>query len=142
MKPVTRLLAAIMIALAMGNAAYAARAGKPMQLHLDNPIRTLNTATPGKTEIENAIIRAGMQRNWIITRNGDGTLNAHLAIRQHTLDVTIVLKDTTYDIVYKNSTNLQYAPNPDDPARPIIHPSYDKWVDNLIGDIRVQLAQL
>lgn len=136
----TALTFALMFALIGG--AQAARLGQPMELFLNNPIQIVSGAKPTKAQIESTVIKAGIARGWIITRNQDGTLNAHLAVRQHTLDVIITLKDNKFDIVYKDSTNLRYAPNPADPARPLIHPSDSKWVKSLIFDIQQNLATL
>jgi len=142
MKLLPRIVAALTLILASLSTAQAARPGKPMELFLDNPISTASGTVPAREQIETAMIRAGLQRQWQITRNADGTLNAHLSVRQHTLDVTITLHDTRYDIAYKDSTNLKYAPNPDDPDRPIIHPSYNKWLKNLISDFNAQFGVL
>ena len=41
-----------------------------------------------------------------------------------------------------DSSNLGYAPNPEDPGRPLIHPAYNKWVQNLVGDINREFSRL
>ena len=93
----------------------------------DNPISTTSGKSLSTTEIDQAIIRAGKERDWNITSNGDGTLKARLSVRTHILEVQIRVKSTSYDVVYTDSSNLGYAPNPEDPGRPLIHPAYNKW---------------
>ena len=143
MKLFGKIIMSFALALGVFSGAYAARAGVPMELFLNNPIPTLNAPnTPAKSKVEDAIARAGALRNWVISKNADGTLNARLSIRTHSLDVTIKLHDNQYDILYKGSVNLGYAPNPENPGQPMIHPNVSRWIRALISDINAQLAAL
>ncbi|THF62492.1 hypothetical protein [Pseudothauera rhizosphaerae] len=141
MKNWLRILMALAATLTIGTAAHAARPSQPMELFLGNPIETTSGKPLSAVEAEQAMTRAGAARGWKITRNADGTLNAHLPIRKHTLDVTIRIDGRQYDIVYRDSAVLGYAPNPDDPERPLIHPSYNKWVKTLVSDFTLEFAR-
>lgn len=121
------------------NVAQAARASKPMQLFVGYPIETGSGKQLRQDELESALKRAGLQRNWVMSPNQDGSVRAHLSIRRHTLDVLIRFQGNTFDVSYLDSTELGYAPNPEDPLRPLIHPQYNNWVKNLVGDIRREL---
>jgi hypothetical protein len=142
MKLFLRFAAALAFTFAAMGASHAARPGEPMELFLNNAINTSSGAKPSMEKVQQAMIQAGPKHNWLITRNPDGTLNAHLSVRVHTLDLTIKFHDDQYDIVYKNSTNLQYGPNPEDANRPLIHPNYTRWVKALIADFNYQFATL
>lgn len=136
MKPwLIRILFVLSALLAATAPTQAARPSKPMTLFVENPISTASGKTPSRAEIDQAIIRAGKERDWVITSDGDGTLKARLLVRTHTLDVLIRVDGARYDIVYADSKNLGYAPNAEDPSRPLIHPAYNKWVQNLVTDI-------
>ncbi|MDR1994322.1 hypothetical protein [Azonexus sp.] len=141
MKLFGKIVISFVLALGVYSGAYAARAGVPMELFLNNPIPALNTPEATKKN-EDAVARAGAMHGWVISKNTDGTLNAHLSIRSHSLDLTIKFHNNQYDIVYKDSRNLGYAPNPENPDQPIIHPSVNRWIRNLISDINAQFAAL
>jgi len=144
MKLFLRIAASLFFALASMHAAMAARPGAPMEQFLNNPIKSGSGATLTNEQVEAAMVRGGVQHDWVITPNHDGTLNAHLDVRngKHTLDVVITLHDNQYDITYKNSTNLQYAPKRVDADAPLIHPAYSKWLKTLIKDFNIQFTTL
>ncbi|OZI58447.1 hypothetical protein [Bordetella genomosp. 1] len=137
-----RTVLALAALLCAFNAAHAARPSVPMDSFVGNRIETASGKPPSPEQIQVALKRAGMVRDWVVTPNADGTYRAHLTIRKHTLDVQIRVADGTFDITYLASTNLGYGPNREDAARPLIHPAYNTWVKNLVGDIRREFALL
>lgn len=138
-----RVLITLGMLLCALNPAHAARPSKPMELFVGNRIETGSGKVPQHEALVQALKRAGAQRNWVMTPNADGTVRAHLAVRTHTLDVLIRFDGaSTFDVSYLDSGNLGYQANPEDPQRPLIHPQYNNWVKNLVGDIRREIMQL
>lgn len=135
MTKLLRILMCALAALSFCQAATAARPSKPMDTFENLPIQTTSGKALTRAQIQAAIIQAGKQRDWIIKPAADGTLAAHIDVRQHSVDLAIRFDTNKYDIQYKNSTNLGYEINKADATRPLIHPSYNKWVHNLVSDI-------
>ena len=139
------LLRAVMMIAALMSVTlpvHAARPSKAMTLFVDFPVETGSGKVLSAAEQQQAVKRAGLERNWVITQQDNGTLRGHLSIRTHTLDVVIRLNGQTFDVAYLDSTNLGYGPNPEDPLRPLIHPAYNTWVNNLVADIKREFLRL
>lgn len=100
------------------------------------PIEQVNTTvSAGHTEaqVKNAIIKAGAQREWIMSDAGPGVIKGHLQNRDHAVDIKINYSATNYSIDYVSSLNLMAANGK-------IHRNYNRWVHNLDKDIQVTLA--
>jgi hypothetical protein len=87
-------------------------------------------------------INAGLiGRGWIVTDREPGLLTAQVIVRgKHTLVVTIKYDTTSYDIDYKSSVNLNYRVTDD--GTKMLHPNGNSWMENVRGDIAVQLDLL
>lgn len=130
-----RILMCIAAVLSFSLPATAARPSKPMDVFENQPIQTGSGKALTQAQIQSAIISAGKQRDWLIKPAGKGTLAAHIDVRQHSVDLLITHTAKQFSIAYKDSANLGYEVNKADPKRPLIHPSYNKWVRNLVSDI-------
>ncbi|MBB3335583.1 putative small lipoprotein YifL [Klebsiella sp. RC2] len=100
------------------------------------PIEQVNTiVSAGHTaaQVKDAIIKAGAQREWIMSDAGPGVIKGHLQNRDHVADIKINYSATSYSIVYMSSLNLMAANGK-------IHRNYNRWVHNLDKDIQVTLA--
>jgi hypothetical protein len=86
-------------------------------------------------DVGKAIIRAGTQLGWTITPESPGKLTGRIALRTHAATVDITHDSKTFNINYRDSTNL-------DAAAGQIHKNYNGWIQNLEKGIRVQLATL
>jgi len=75
-------------------------------------------------EIEQAIVRAGNSRDWIISPNPDGSLDGLLMPRQHVAKIRIEFDQHGFSIQYKDSEELLYSGGK-------IHRNYNRWVRNL-----------
>ncbi|MEE3327567.1 MAG: SHOCT domain-containing protein [Myxococcota bacterium] len=95
-------------------------------------------------DIAAAIRSAADSEQWIIVGESPGSMTARLHIRAHTATVTIQYTESTYQIDYLDSQNLDYKP--DDLVLfgsykskrksingPRIHNNYNIWVEDL-GD--------
>lgn len=141
MKRFLHLLMAVLFTLSAGGTAFSAQAARAMEPFLNTPIETGSSRPMSRGDIETAMIRAGMERDWRITRNADGTLNAHLSVRTHTLDVTIRIHEDQYDFIYRDSTNLDYKRDEQDRSQSRIHPAYNRWLKNLQLDFRKEFSR-
>lgn len=127
----------VLLALALFQTSTAWASPTPMHDFSNIPLpETLSVA-----EVQQAMITAGRKRGWVITPAPDGTLDAHISVRTHKVAASIVTVPGHYAILYRNSVNLQYAPNPVNPDRPLIHAAYNRWVRNLTMDIKEELAR-
>jgi hypothetical protein len=82
-------------------------------------------------------IRLGVaQRGWIVTRQDPGYMEATLHLRTHVAKVGINYDASSIKVRYLESQNLDYAVKK---GVPRIHGNYLKWVNNLVGDISLQL---
>lgn len=100
------------------------------------PIEQVNAiVSAGHTEaqVKDAIIKAGAQRQWIMSDAGPGVIKDKLQNRDHVADIKINYSATSYSIVYVSSINLMAANGK-------IHRNYNRWVHNLDKDIQVTLA--
>jgi hypothetical protein len=59
-------------------------------------------------------------------------------VRNHTVIVDIVPGPDSYSVRYADSINMKYGV---ENGSPVIHPFYNKWVDELIDSIRVELKK-
>ncbi len=88
-------------------------------------------------DIDKAIVRAGAQLGWQISKTSPGNLIGRLPIRSHLAIVDIRHDLNEVSITYKDSTNLNY-----DAESGIIHPNYNSWVKNLQNAIFAQVAAI
>jgi hypothetical protein len=105
-----------------------------------NPIYNVSGApieTFGKpitlTDVERAIIRAGLALGWQMRPLKPGHILGTLNVRTHTAVVDITYDTKTYNIAYKDSANLDYKDGQ-------IHRNYNGWIQNLEKGIRAQMA--
>ncbi|MDR2790949.1 MAG: hypothetical protein LBB59_08265 [Campylobacteraceae bacterium] len=86
-----------------------------------------------QAQVEKAILQAGAQRGWVMRKVKDGLISATLNARNHMALVEISYTGSSYNIVYKNSQNLNY-----DGIN--IHKNYNSWVRNLDNTIQLDLG--
>lgn len=94
-----------------------------------------STVSAGHTqaEVKNAILKAGAQRQWIMSEVKPGVIKARQQSSKHKAEVQITYTATGYNIKYDNSLNLKASGGK-------IHKTYNRWVHNLDKDIQVQLS--
>jgi hypothetical protein len=70
---------------------------------------------------------------------GDGgTLKGTYIVRQHTVVVHIVPGSNSYSVKYADSSNMKYGI---EGGKPVIHPFYNDWVDQLVTAIDFELKK-
>lgn len=68
-----------------------------------------------------------------------GIIDATLHLRTHVAVVRIDYDRDSFSVKYVRSENLNHERRPD--GTEVIHPNFNSWVENLIGDIAAALAQ-
>ncbi|MDF7680457.1 hypothetical protein PT300_07570 [Enterobacteriaceae bacterium ESL0689] len=96
-------------------------------------ISTTVSAAHTQEQVKNAILKAGAQRDWIMTQVSPGVIKARYQSQNHVAEVRITYTATSYNINYDSSLNLQASNGK-------VHKNYNRWVRNLDKDIRVNLS--
>ncbi|MCZ4304906.1 hypothetical protein O4G98_09165 [Zoogloeaceae bacterium G21618-S1] len=105
--------------------------------------------------VRNAIVRACQEKGWTVADAADAnTLIATLVVHhKHTIQSTIPYTASTFSVAYFGSNNMNNAikePNPYAPSvragdvqvrTKVIHPNYNRWVEDLVSAIRTRLAK-
>ncbi|WP_410012873.1 hypothetical protein [Sodalis sp. C49] len=84
--------------------------------------------------VKNAILQAGLARQWKMTPVQPGIINGRLDLRGHQADIQIVYSATGYKINYITSKNLLAD------GKGHIHRNYNNWINNLDKDIQLKLS--
>ncbi|HBI9535293.1 TPA: hypothetical protein K9R50_002948 [Escherichia coli] len=94
-----------------------------------------STVSAGHTQeqVKKAILKAGVERKWIMSETGQGVIKARQQSRDHSAEIRINYTASSYDINYENSQNLQASGGQ-------IHKNYNRWVRNLDKDIQLNLS--
>jgi hypothetical protein len=101
------------------------------------PIKTINSQVPEgltKAQVSESIKKAGSIREWVITDNGEDQLIGKLLYKGDLVIVNIPYNETTYSILYKSTSGLNY-----DAKDRTVHRAYNKWTAILNEQIQKQL---
>ena len=101
------------------------------------PIKTINSQVPAgltKEQVSESIKKAGGIRQWIITDSSENQLTGKLLYKGDLVIVDIPYNETTYSILYKSTSGLNY--NATDRT---VHRAYNKWTAILNEQIQKQL---
>ena len=119
--------------VAFAAAALAGCGGNPVYNVKDAPIDTPAGVTRTVPDVEKAIQSAGAQLGWKMQSPRPGLIVAATSWRSHTATVDITYDIKSYNIVYKDSVNLDYDGTS-------IHRNYNRRVEELDRAIRARLA--
>lgn len=82
---------------------------------------------------------AAQQYSWAVTSSEPGKLQLSTLVRgKHTVVVDVTFDATTYSIKYSSSINMNYESKK---GRELIHPFYNKWVQQLKQGIDMQMRK-
>jgi len=132
----------VVAAVLAASAAHAQRAPVPIVERPNVPVVTASGKPLSQEALKQAIISGGANgpRKWLIVPEGDGkTLKGTYIVRQHTVVVQIVAGSNSYSVKYADSSNMKYAV---EYGKPVIHPFYNDWVDQLIRAIDFEVKKL
>lgn len=90
-------------------------------------------------QIRKAFMVGGARRNWNFSEEGPNKLVGKLNVRTHQIVVDIPISEGRYSVMYRDSVNMKYGL---EDGKKVIHPQYNNWVNNLLGDMRAELAKL
>jgi hypothetical protein len=118
-----------------------ARSPVPLVDVLDAPVVTRSNAPVSADAVRNAIIDGGAAgaRKWLSSEGPNGTLRLTYKVRSHTMSVTVTNTATSYSLRYTDSINMKYSV---EDGVPVIHPFYNKWVQELKTAIEFELRKL
>jgi hypothetical protein len=86
-------------------------------------------------QVQNAIIKAGQQKTWIMSVVQPGLIHGQVFVRQHQAYIDIHYTERDYSIDYAGSLEL------DDDGKGNIHRNYNKWIVLLNEAIQSELAR-
>ncbi len=105
---------------------YPAAAASGKSMTLDDVRRTIQTAA--------------LLKNWSLEERAPGAMLATFQVRgKHTIMVDITYTADGYTFAYNNSTNMNYKK---ENGLELIHPNYNKWVQDLRKAIQIELLKL
>lgn len=140
MSTVARAFTALLCLLSVtfASTAVAARSAGPLVEYEDIAATTGGGQPASSDQIRRAFMAGGARRNWTFTDDGAGKLVGRLSVRTHQISVDIPIADGKFSIRYKDSVNMKYG---EEEGKKVIHPQYNNWVANLLGDMRAELAR-
>lgn len=144
-----RAIASLVVLLGLLVAATSAhgRGSVPVIEHRDLPVKSGSGAAVSVEQVGTAIAAAldtaKAEQNFPWKREPAGP-NAFLATLQvrgkHTIKVEIRWSADRYSALYKDSVDMNFETTKK--KGPVIHPFYNKWVDELLVSINAELAKL
>jgi hypothetical protein len=141
MKMLGRLLAVAAALFLFTSVVHAQRAPVPIVDHPNVPAVAGSGKPVSAEALARAIIDGGAAgaRKWDFEDAGHGTLRGTYKVRSHTVMVHVVPGTGSYSLKYAHSINMKYQL---ENGTPVIHPFYNRWVDELLDAIRLQLKKL
>lgn len=113
-------------------AVVAGCAGAPVYNVSGSPVNA-NSGKASLDDIGKAIKTAGINLGWQMRDVKPGHIVGTLNLRSHQAVVDVTYNTKSYDIAYKDSSNLNYNGS-------TIHKNYNSWVQNLDRNIQAQLS--
>lgn len=105
---------------------------QPVYNVVDAPVVAASGTSPQMDAVKMVIIRAGVGLGWSMRPVRPGLIEGRLALRTHVAEIDVTYDTRTYNITYRDSTNLDYDGTN-------IHKNYNGWIMNLDRNIRSQL---
>jgi hypothetical protein len=116
-----------------------------------------NNLKPTSSDVEKAIMRAGVQLGWQMSKVQDGIIIGTIYLRGNMAQIEIKYSNSDYSINHKKSSGLNFSPGykstivcmKTDQWRPpecketysdaTIHSNYNGWIHNLEKAIKTQI---
>ncbi|MCU7802144.1 MAG: hypothetical protein KZQ96_03020 [Candidatus Thiodiazotropha sp. (ex Lucinoma borealis)] len=99
----------------------------------------MTSSNASMDQIESAIRKAGAGLGWQMKSISPGQMLGILKLRSHVATVDIIYNKQSFDITYKDSTNLNYE---NDDGEATIHSNYNGWIQNLEQAIAAQTSAI
>ena len=110
-------------------------------INYDNiPVATASGKPLAVEQVKQAILVAAATKNWSVEPQADDHLLAMFSKQgKHTISVAISYTTDKYSLNYSDSTNMKFGERE---GQLVIHPFYNKWVQNLKEAIRIELLKI
>lgn len=96
-------------------------------------------AASSAAKVRSALVLAGTARGWTVVGDQPGRLTLSFnKADKHRATVAVSYDARSFEIRYVDSHNLNYGQRD---GQPMIHPNYNRWVNNLAQDTRNFYAQ-
>jgi hypothetical protein len=125
----SRLAALLLIPLA-----FLLMGARTMQIEDPPPISVPSNLS--LKEVSKAIRTGLSRRDWMVTRDEGGRMDATLHNRKHVVKISLSYTKQSVKIVYAGSENMNYE---EKNGIKFIHRAYKKWMDNTVQDITTAL---
>lgn len=133
------LVAVFLLASALATTPVSARTPVPVINHDNVVVATATGKTLAAEQVKQAILAAVGVKGWSAVQQADGKLLATLHVRgKHTVVVEITYAADKYSLIYKDSVNMKSGSRD---GQTVIHPFYNKWVQELLDAIRLELLK-
>ena len=119
------LLAAFLIA---APSVHAAKGSVPIQNYEDLPATSGDGKPLTAEQVKQAILAGANRGRWIASVQPGNVVRLTYSPRNHVAVVDVAYTAKGYSIRYSNSSNLGYG---QEGGTAVIHPNYNKWVNNL-----------
>ena len=129
----------LLVVLLAGLALAGCRKGAPIS-DVNNSFPAMSNSKVTAAKVEDAIVRAGTDLGWKITKVRPGEMEGSILVRgKHQVQVSIPysVENRTYGIKYKSSSNLDY-----NAESRTIHPNYNSWVQRLDRAIANEISRI
>ncbi|MBS0545698.1 MAG: hypothetical protein JSR40_18405 [Proteobacteria bacterium] len=137
----SRLLTALVAATLLAATPAMARAPVPIINHDSIVIATGSGTAPQAEQVRQAIVAAAGAKGWTLATQADGRLLATLVVRnKHTIVVDIAYAADSFSLNYKDSINMKFEDRVVEGK--VIHPFYNRWVQELKDAIQLELRKL
>lgn len=135
----SRSFITVVVALTLFATHAMARTPVPIVNHENIPVVTSSAKALSADQVKQAIMLVAAAKNWSIGFQSDGKLQATLVVRnKHTIVVEIAYSPEKYSLTYKDSINMKHGQLD---GHAVIHPYYNKWVQELKDGIRAELMK-
>lgn len=138
-----------------------ARAVVPIVDYVDIPAATGSGVPATAEQVRDAILAAAASNKWQANQSGaPNVLSASLLHGKHTVLVSIPYSAQKFSIKYQDSINMKYElaaplanaytdagnnslkPQPAAGRTPMIHPHYNRWVQDLLQSVKLELKKI
>jgi hypothetical protein len=118
-----------------------AKSSVPIVDYTDVQLNSANGQTLAVEQVKKAITLAGSEHAWKFEPGSEkNSLVGTLVVRnKHTAVVDIKISAATISIAYKNSESLNFI---EENGQKLIHPSYNKWMQNFVSNIQKEASKI
>jgi hypothetical protein len=134
-----RRILLFLFATALSISAGAALPPVPLQNNERVAVSVSDKTKLSPEAVKKAIVVGGASKGWRLAQESPGSVRLSINVRQHSATIDIGYSLDAYSIKYVSSENLDYAVRD---GVETIHPTYNRWLRNLIQAITAELLRI